>query len=94
MAPYLDAKAKADQRLRASGLEYTIVRPGRLTDDPGTGLVEVGTPLERRGEVPRDDVAAMLVAVLDEPRTAGLSVELLAGETPIADAVAGLVPVG
>lgn len=94
MAPYLDAKAEADERLRASGLDYTIVRPGRLTDDPGTGLVEVGTPLERRGDVPREDVAAMLVAVLDEPRTAGLSFELVAGETPIADAVAGLVPVG
>lgn len=94
MAPYLDAKAEADDRLRASGLDYTIVRPGRLSDEPGTGRVEVGTPLERRGEVPRDDVAATLLAVLDEPRTAGLIFELLAGETPIADAVAALVDGG
>jgi uncharacterized protein YbjT (DUF2867 family) len=91
MEPYLDAKAEADERLRASGLDYTIVRPGRLSDDSGTGLIEVGTPLERRGEVARDDVASTLLAVLDEPRTAGLTFDLLAGETPVADAVAALV---
>jgi uncharacterized protein YbjT (DUF2867 family) len=94
MAAYLDAKAEADERLRDSGLDYTIVRPGRLTDEPGTGRVEVGAPLDRRGEVPRDDVAATLLAVLDEPRTAGLTFELLAGEIPIADAVAVLLDAG
>lgn len=91
MAPYLDAKAEADEELRASGLECTIVRPGRLTDEPGTGLVDVGAPLERRGEVSRDDVAATLLATLDEPHTAGLEFDVLGGETPIADAVASLV---
>jgi uncharacterized protein YbjT (DUF2867 family) len=90
MQPYLDAKAEADERLQASGLEHTIVRPGRLTDEPGTGRIAVGAPLGRRGEVPRDDVAATLVAALDEPRTAGLTFEMLAGETPIAAAVAAL----
>ncbi len=51
MKPYYDAKTEADEALVASGLDYTIVRPGRLTDDPGTGLVRVGTPLDegRRG---------------------------------------------
>lgn len=91
MAPYLDAKAEADGELRASGLDYTIVKPGSLSDDPGTGLVSVGMPLERRGEVPRDDVAATLLAVLDEPRTAGLGFDLLGGETPVAEALASLV---
>ena len=92
MEPYLDAKAEADAALRDSGLAYTIVRPGRLTDGPGSGLVEVGiAPLGRRGEVTRDDVAATLVATLEEPRTAGLTFDLIAGETPIDEAVAGLV---
>jgi uncharacterized protein YbjT (DUF2867 family) len=94
MEPYLDAKAEADERLRASGLDYTIVRPGRLSDESGSGLIEVGAPLERRGEVPRDDVAATLVAVLDEPRTTGLTFDLLGGQTSIADAVAALVEDG
>jgi len=90
MAPYLDAKAAADEDLAASGLDYTIVRPGSLTDDPGTGLIEVGTPIGHRGEVRRDDVAATLLATLDEPGTIELTFELLAGETPVAEAVAQL----
>ena len=90
MEPYYDAKREADAALAGAGLDHTIVRPGRLTDDPGTGSVEVGTPLERRGEVTRDDVAATLVAVLDEPRTAGVAFDLLNGDVPIADAVASL----
>ena len=63
---YLRAKAKADRQLVASGLEYTIVRPGVLTDDPPTGLVTVGARLER-AEIPRADVAAVLAACLDSP---------------------------
>ena len=92
MRPYYEAKRDADAALRESGLDYTIVRPGLLTDDPGTGLVEVGTPLDRRGEVTRDDVAATLVAVLDEPGTIGLTFDLLGGELSIAEAVASLTP--
>lgn len=91
MAPYLDAKAEADEEVRASGLEWTIVKPGSLTDDPGAGRIEVGAPLERRGEIARDDVAATLLAVLGEPRTAELSFDLLAGDTPVAEAIASLV---
>lgn len=86
---YLRAKAEADEALRASGLEYTIVRPGGLTDEPGTGLVRVGERLER-GEVPRADVAAVLLACLDSRHTIDRSFDLLGGESPVADAVASL----
>jgi uncharacterized protein YbjT (DUF2867 family) len=90
MRPYYDAKLEADQALAASGLDYTIVRPGRLTDDPGTGLVEASARLERGGQIPRDDVAAVLVGCLDDPSTIGKELDLLSGETPIAEALAAL----
>lgn len=83
---YLRAKARADEELRASGLDWTIVRPGLLTDDPGTGHVRAGQHVDR-GEIARDDVALTLVAVLDEPATVGVTFELVGGETPIDDAV-------
>ncbi len=83
MRPYYEAKRDADLALADSGLEYTIVRPGGLTDDPGSGLVVVGTPLQETGTVTRDDVAATLVGVLDRPATAGIAFDLLGGETPI-----------
>jgi uncharacterized protein YbjT (DUF2867 family) len=86
MAPYLRAKAAADEALANSGVEYTIVRPGMLTDDPGTGRVEVRTD-ERRAEVPRDDVAATLAACLEEPNTIGKTFTLLGGEEEIAAAL-------
>src|SRR5690349_3643854 len=66
MRPYLEAKAAADAAVASSGLDWTIVRPGVLTNDPGTGRVAAGPNLER-GEIPRDDVAAVLAAVLHEP---------------------------
>ncbi len=87
---YLEAKAAADEALRASGLAYTIVRPGHLTDAPGTGYVATATQLARSGQIPRDDVAATLAAVLAEPHTAGLTFDLLAGDVPIAEAVGAL----
>jgi uncharacterized protein YbjT (DUF2867 family) len=86
-AVYLQAKAAADQALRESGLEFTIVRPGRLTNDRGTGRIEAAESLGRRGEIPRDDVAATLVAVLDEPATVGKTFEILSGEEEIAAAL-------
>jgi uncharacterized protein YbjT (DUF2867 family) len=89
MRPYYEAKAGADEQLMASGLDYTIVRPGGLTDDPGTGMVTVGTDLER-GSIPRDDVAALLLAVLETPGSIGKTFELVAGDTPIEEAVRGL----
>lgn len=90
MRPYLEAKADADAAVVASGLDWTIVRPGSLTDEPGTGRVAVVTDLGRRGPVPRDDVAATLLATLagpEAPRTVGKTFELFAGETPIDDAL-------
>ncbi|HEY8466739.1 MAG TPA: SDR family oxidoreductase [Solirubrobacterales bacterium] len=86
---YLRAKGRADAELRESGLDYTIVRPGRLTDDPGTGRVSVAERLPR-GEVTRDDVAAVVAACLNEPATIGATFHLLGGDTPIAEALAGL----
>jgi nucleoside-diphosphate-sugar epimerase len=64
---YLRAKAEADQAVQASDRDWTIVRPGRLTDDPGTGRVRVETT-PFRGSVPRDDVAAILARLLRDPR--------------------------
>ncbi len=86
---YLRAKAQADAALRESGLEYTIVRPGKLNDDPPTGLVKVGERLDR-GQIPRADVAAVLLACLLSRHTIDRSFALVAGETPIERAVAAL----
>jgi uncharacterized protein YbjT (DUF2867 family) len=87
MRPYLEAKAQADDYVRASGLDWTIVRPGSLTDEPGTGRVRVSRELGNRGPVPRDDVAAVLAASLTTPATIGQTFELFAGDTPIAEAL-------
>jgi uncharacterized protein YbjT (DUF2867 family) len=89
MRPYYEAKRDADQAVLESGLSYTIVRPGGLTDDPGTGLVQVGTDVER-GAIPREDVAATLLAVLETPSTVGKTFELVSGGTPVEEAVRGL----
>ena len=86
---YLRAKAGADEALRASSLDYTIVRPGGLTDDPGTGLVSVAERLDR-GQIPRADVAAAFLACLDQPATIGKSFDLIGGDTPVAAALAAL----
>lgn len=85
---YLRAKKAADDAVRSRDLDWTIVRPGRLTDDPGTGRVRVGT-LDR-GEIPRADVAATLAEVLHSPETAGKTFDVLAGDTSVADALAAL----
>jgi uncharacterized protein YbjT (DUF2867 family) len=83
---YLRAKGKADDAVRGSGLDATVVRPGGLTNDVGTGRVNLGGSLPR-GRVPRDDVAAVLVAVLNSPNTIGKTVDLISGDTPVAEAV-------
>jgi uncharacterized protein YbjT (DUF2867 family) len=90
MRPYLEAKAEADAYVVHSGLDYTIVRPGGLTDEPGTGRVKVSAELGNRGPIPRDDVAAVLLAVLESPATIGTTFELFTGDTPIAEALAAL----
>ena len=92
MRPYLRAKADADAAVAASGLDWTIVRPGSLSDDPGTGRVDVSTALGRRGPVPRDDVALVLLETLQAPSTIGLTFEVFAGDVPAREAVRKLQP--
>lgn len=80
---YMRAKSEADADVRArAGLRTTIVRPGGLTDEPGTGTVTVAESTGR-GSIPREDVARVLLAVLHEPETAGRTFEVISGETPI-----------
>jgi uncharacterized protein YbjT (DUF2867 family) len=90
MRPYLEAKRDADEALIASGLDWTIVRPGRLTDDPATGTVDAAPALGRRGEITREDTALVLREVLHAPNTIRVAFEVLGGDTPVADAVAAL----
>jgi nucleoside-diphosphate-sugar epimerase len=85
---YLRAKGAADDNVRArKALDSTIVRPGHLTNDPGTGRVTIADETGH-GNIPREDVAAVLLAVLDTPSTAGQTFEVISGDTPIAEAVA------
>lgn len=78
---YQKAKAEADEALRKSGLDYTIIKPGRLTNDPGTGKIEVGD-LDH-GEIPREDVARVIAYCLENPETKGLEFDLLGGDEPV-----------
>jgi len=87
MRPYLRAKAEADERVAASSLDWTIVRPGSLQDGPGTGLVDVSTELGRSGPVPREDVALVLAETLQIPSTIGLTFEVFSGETQVSEAL-------
>jgi uncharacterized protein YbjT (DUF2867 family) len=87
---YYAAKAESEDRLRASGLDFTIVRPGRLTDDPARGLISAAPHVRTFGKVSRGDVAATLVETLHAPNTIGRTFSLIAGDRPIAEAVAGL----
>jgi uncharacterized protein YbjT (DUF2867 family) len=89
-AAYLRAKAAAEDDLRNRDLDWTILRPGRLTNDPGTGRVRLGPPPVGPGEVSRDDVAAVIVALVVDPHGIGQTLELVGGDTPIAEAVSQL----
>lgn len=88
---YVEAKRDADAALRDSGLDWTIIRPGVLTDADGTGLVALGETVAR-ADVPRADVAAVLAEVLDSGAGIGAQWNLVSGDTPVADAVAGTTP--
>ena len=84
---YLRAKAEADAAVIQSDRDWTVVRPGSLTDSPGTGRVRVQRdPV--RDQVPRDDVAAVLAAVLHEPRSADMIIYVVSGDDPIEQALA------
>jgi nucleoside-diphosphate-sugar epimerase len=87
---YLRAKHEADEAVKASDREWTILRPGRLTDEPGTGKLRLDSE-PFRGEVTRDDVAAVLAAVLAEPRAGGHILYVNGGDAPVADALAAAV---
>lgn len=87
---YLRAKAEADAALSASDRAWTIVRPGSLDDEPGTGRVRL-TAEPARGDVSREDVAAALDAILHEPRSAGHTLYVVGGEDPIAEALAAAI---
>lgn len=89
MKPYQRAKGEADEQLAKSGLAYTIVRPGSLTDDQGVGTVAVGERLDY-GSISRDDVAAVLIGVLETRNAIGKTFDLVDGETPIDEALATL----
>jgi len=85
-AAYVEAKRDADAALRASDLAWTIIRPGRLTDDPPIGLVALADDLGR-GDVTRADVAAVVAAVLADDATVGRQWVLVGGSTPIPEAI-------
>lgn len=87
---YLQAKGEADADVRArTALQTTILRPGRLTDESGTGRVMLADSTGS-GSVPREDVAAVLAALLDAPGASGQTIELISGAIPIPEAVAAL----
>ncbi|MGW7262617.1 NAD(P)H-binding protein [Streptomyces sp. NPDC054842] len=84
---YLRAKGEADEYVRSrDALDWTILRPGALTNDAGTGLVRLEASTGR-GSVPREDVAAVLAELVDTPATAGLTLELINGSAPVSVAV-------
>jgi len=86
-AAYITAKTAAEADLRARDLDWTIVRPGGLTDTPATGRIRLAPPPVPAGTVPRADVAAVIAALLDEPGTQYQTLELVSGDSPVAAAV-------
>jgi len=87
LANYLKAKEKADQYLRASGLKYTIVRPGTLTNDKATGKIKMAEKLEGKGKITREDVAIVLTRALDDDKVANKTFEMINGDTKIEGAI-------
>jgi len=84
---YVEAKRDADTALRGTDLDWTILRPGGLTNDEGTGRIELGESVEK-GSIPREDVAATVIAVLADPSSIGRTWEIVSGDVAIEDAVA------
>lgn len=84
---YLKAKHNADEFLKGSGINYTIVRPGALTNDNGNGKIEISSKLNKSGEIARQDVAETLVSSLDDSMAKNKTFEILKGETAIKQAV-------
>lgn len=86
-AAYITAKTAAEDDLRSRDLDWTILRPGGLTDAPATGRIRLASPPVPAGSIPRADVAAVIAALLDEPGTRQQTLELVAGDSPVAAAV-------
>jgi uncharacterized protein YbjT (DUF2867 family) len=85
---YLKAKAEADDYLRESDLTYTVVRPGELTNEEGTGRIRTAADLDRKdGDVPREDVAETLIVALTAAETHGQTFEMLSGDEPVVEAL-------
>ena len=89
----LEAKRDADTALVRSGLEWTVIRPGGLADSVLTGQIEVGRRLDHPGAVAREDIAAVAATCLVMPSTVGLAFDVVAGQTPILQALAELTPI-
>jgi uncharacterized protein YbjT (DUF2867 family) len=89
-AAYIAAKTAAEDDLRSRDLDWTIVRPGGLTDAPPTGRIRLAAPPVPRGTVPRADVAAVIAALLDDPGTGHQTLELTGGDSPVTAAVRGI----
>ena len=86
-AAYITAKTAAEADLRARDLDWTILRPGGLTNAPATGKIRLAPPPVPRGTVPRADVAAGIAALLDNPGTGNHTLELTSGDSPVVAAV-------
>jgi uncharacterized protein YbjT (DUF2867 family) len=86
-AAYITAKTAAEADLRARDLDWTIVRPGGLTDAPATGRIRLAAPPVPRGTIPRADVAAVIAALLGDTGTGHQTLELTGGDSPVAAAV-------
>ncbi len=89
-AAYITAKTATEADLRARDLDWTILRPGGLTDAPATGRIRLAPPPLPAGTVPRADVAAVIAALLGEPGTRHQTLELTGGDSPVAAAVHGI----
>jgi uncharacterized protein YbjT (DUF2867 family) len=85
-AAYLRAKSEAEEDLRRRDLDWTVLRPGGLTNAPGKGRVRLASPVPP-GQISRDDVAAVIVGLLSYARGIGQTLELVAGDTPINQAL-------
>jgi uncharacterized protein YbjT (DUF2867 family) len=87
---YLEAKHKADEHLKESGLNYSIIRPGSLTNDDGKGKIKAKKKLSERGRISREDVAYVIVNALDHANTHNQVVEILEGDQSLQEALGNL----
>jgi uncharacterized protein YbjT (DUF2867 family) len=90
LRPYLEAKRRAEEALEVSALDYAVVKPGGLTDEPGCGRLELAPILGRGGTIPRDDVAALVVAVLLQGLARRCTFEVVSGDVEMTTALAQL----